>query len=125
MSNFLQDGVAWLADQLQEYVGTEVIYCSNVLEIPLTATVALQQYEVMTEEGFPANIVVRDYIFRRSELVLGGLAQKPRPGDEIRETIAGTEHVFSVLPLGSNRPCWEWLDRDGLMIVVHSKQTES
>lgn len=117
MGAFIDDAAAWLANQMVSHAGNEVVYKSGPLSVTLTAVATMQEYEILSEEGFPQKVVSRDYLIRRADIVLGGSVAEPAPGDQITETLG----VFEVLPMG-DRPCCEVHDRHGVMWVVHTKQ---
>lgn len=123
MSNLLQAGATWLAGQLQAHAGKSV--CLQRLgQAPtqLTGTVILRQYDVVDEEsGLVFTLLSYDWVFSASDYQVGGVQVSPLPYDRLEETLAGSSRAFEVMGLGK-KPCWEWFDSSGVMLLVHSKK---
>lgn len=123
MSNLLQDGAIWLAGQLQDHAGRDVVLRrQGQAPIDLTGTVAMQQYDVVDEEtGIVLTVLSYDWVFTASEYKVGGVQVQPLPYDRLEEELAGSSIAFEIMGLGK-KPCWEWLDTSGIMLLVHSKK---
>jgi hypothetical protein len=118
MTNLLQDGTDWLIDRLEEEAGRTVTYTRGVLTLAMTAICEEQEYAVTDDKRLiPVRIVSHDFILRRSQITFGGAVSDPRAGDRIIDN-AGT---FELMPLGVS-PCFQWLDPDGDMVLVHTKK---
>ena len=119
MTNRLQDRVDRLAERLQDEAGRSVVYLQGETErIVGTATPVDETYIIHNDEGPPTEIQGVDWLITAS--LLEGLT--PRAGDEIQETIGSVEHTYQVLPM-DKRPCCEWHDNAGTILVVHTKRT--
>ena len=122
MSNLLQDAASWLGDRLKESVGRQVTYVRGAAQSePITGTPAQQQYDVFDEGGIGTTVLAYDWTFTRDCLEIAGTPINPRAGDRITETLEGVAVAFEVVPLGK-RPCYEWLDTSGILILVHTKK---
>lgn len=123
MSNLLQDGATWLAGQLQDHAGRDVVLRrQGQAPTELTGTVVMQQYDVVDEEtGIVLTVLSYDWVFTASEYRVAGVQVPPLPYDRLEETLAGSSIAFEVMGLG-RKPCWEWLDTSGIMLLVHSKK---
>lgn len=122
MSNILQDGAAWLGEQLKAVAGVTVAYhraSSSISDV--TATVSLHEYEVLDTDGIMVLIKSRDYIVHAADLVLSGSTITPRAGDRIVETIGGVSQTFEIMPLGAQKE-YEPLDTDGVLLRIHTKK---
>jgi len=88
----------------------------------VTAEVVEHDYE--TFEAYASSTVAqsRAFIIDVTDYAFNGDAATPQPGDEIRESIAGTTHVFVVMPVGS-APCYEWVGTLKPQWKVHTKFT--
>jgi hypothetical protein len=111
MTTLMQRSASWLGTKLQStaVAGTAV---------SVTATHALTEHEVIDREGFPTKARFHDWTFTAADLLIFSEQIEPRPGDRIE--VSST--AYEVLPLDDKRPCWEPLDADGILIVVHTKQ---
>lgn len=124
MSNLLQDGATWLAGQLKDHAGRSVVLRrqGQALTTTLTGTVVAQEYEVLDEEtGVVVTLLSYDWVFTASDYKLAGVQATALPYDRFEETLNGAAVVFEVMPIGK-KPCWEWFDTSGIMILVHSKK---
>ena len=123
MSNLLQDGATWLAGQLQDHAGRDVVLRRQGEALTqLTGTVVMQQYDVVDEEtGIVFTVLSYDWVFTTSEYRVAGVQVSPLPFDRLEETLDGSSIAFEVMSLGK-KPCWEWFDSSGIMLLVHSKK---
>ena len=123
MSNMLQDGATWLAGQLQTHAGRDVVLRrQGQSPTDLTGTVVMHEYDVVDEEtGIVFTVLSYDWMFTASEYQVTGVQVPPLPYDRLEETLAGSSIAFEVMGLGK-KPCWEWLDTSGIMLLVHSKK---
>ncbi len=123
MSDF-EDDFKVASDLLAEVFGTTVtITRSAVTTASVTAESYTHEFQVQSEDGFGTILHVRDFVIDVADYTHAGSAVKPRAGDVITETIAGTEHEFTVAaPPGM--PAAQWTDTDGGKWVVHTKRTK-
>lgn len=122
MTTFLQRGQAWHAAKLKVAAGVSGIYRQGNREsASLTATVTLQEYEIVEADGSVNSVLMHDWTFTAADLVIEGDAITPRPRDTWEATINGVQETYEVLPLG-NKPCFERADTSGIEIKVHTKK---
>ena len=122
MQDLLQSGQAWLADQLNEHVATQVTYRRGADEATVRATIGRTLLKL--DDGYGGVRMVwtdRDYLIRATELVLGGNPAQPLRGDQIREGIGAQTLVYEVLAPGEEPP-WRWADPHRQMFRIHTKQ---
>lgn len=121
MTNLLQDGAAWLGEQLKAVAGVTVAYHRGSSSIDeLTASVSVHEYEILDTDGIMVLVKSRDYIVHAADLVIGTTIT-PRSGDRIVETIGGTPQTFEIMPLGAQKE-YEPLDADGVLLRIHTKR---
>ena len=120
MTNLLQTGSEWLADQLKTHGSTEVIYVRGLDQVTVQATIGKTEFEIDDGSGIVERIQSRDYLIQAADLVLGGSETLPLPGDRIHETQGGTTFVYEVLSLGKE-PCWRYSDPFRKLLRVHAK----
>ena len=125
MTTLLQDGVAWLGDQLKDSSGVTVTFYRGTESVVITATPVQRDYTVPLEsgQGF-TNVTSRDYYFAAADVIIGGNVVKPRQGDRIIERIGGVDYSYTILSFGSMPAC-EWRDQDGVSLIVHSKLSKT
>lgn len=123
MSNLLQDGATWLAGQFQDHAGRSVVLRrQGQAAAELTGTVVMHEYEVVDEEtGIVLTVLSYDWVFPAADYKVGGVQTPPLPYDRFEETLAGSSVAFEVMGLGK-KPCSEWFDSSGIMLLVHSKK---
>lgn len=121
MPSLLEEGAAWLGEQLQGAAGIEVEYGRRSASLTMVGWPSMHEYEVLDEDGIPTRILSQDWTFVAAELVLDDQPIEPRPGDRITQTVDGEEFPFEVMPL-EKKPCFERLDAAGRLVVVHTKR---
>ena len=121
MQDLLQSGQAWLADQLNEHVATQVTYRRGIEEATVRATIGRTLLKL--DDGYGGVRMVwtdRDYLIRGADLVLGGNPAEPQRGDHIREIVGAQTLVHEVLAPGQEPP-WRWADPHRQMYRIHTK----
>ena len=104
-----------------EVFGGEVaIYRGVASTTGVTAESVAMSYEVTDSDGFITTLQSRDFVIDVAEYTFNSSPTQPRAGDRIKETIAGTIHVFEVVPVG-NRPCAEWSATNKPQWIIHTK----
>lgn len=124
MPNLLERGATWIGAKLKSegVAGRTVRYVRRGRSIAnLQCSVAMQDYEVLQEDGSLTLVKSFDYTITAALLVLEGETIEPREGDLIVETIAGAERTFEVVTIG-NKPCFEWQDTAGILLLVHTQR---
>jgi hypothetical protein len=118
----LSDAVAGLAGTLKSVAGESVVYTRGPTSSdPITAVSDVQTYEVLDQQGVPISVLSYDFLFTTIDIVIDSAQIEPRSGDRIAATLNGIPCAFEVLPLGT-KPCAEWVEPDGIMLVVHTKK---
>lgn len=120
MGNLLQTGSAWLADQLKAHASEEVTYVRGLDQVAVRATVGRTVFELDDGSGVVERIQSRDYLIQAADLVLGGSASLPVPGDRIHEIQGDGTFVYEVLSPG-NEPCWRYSDPHRKLLRIHTK----
>lgn len=89
---------------------------------PFTAVWEKRVYQIADEEGFITSHESRDFMFPKSNAVVGSDAITPRAGDRIQVTENGTEATYEILPIGT-LPAVEEMP-GGTRWRVHAKRVE-
>lgn len=126
MSNLLEAGSAWLADQMKSHASADVFYERGAEQVPVKATIGKTEFELDDGSGVVVRIQSRDYLIQSADLVLGGMPSLPIAGDRIRETQGATTFVYEVNAPG-NEPHYRFSDPFRKLLRIHTKHvaTES
>ena len=129
MVDLLQQASDWLTRTRAATMATVVTYSrpgvspAEPQTVSLAATVDSTAFEIDNGYGVVEQVVSRDFLLTRSDLVLGGVVVQPKPGDQITETtVAGTFVYESMSP--GKEPCWRWSDPHRNTVRVHTKQVQ-
>lgn len=120
MSNLLQTGSAWLADQLKTHASADVLYERGAEQVAVKATIGKTEFELDDGSGVLVRIQSRDYLIQAADLVLGGAPSLPVAGDRIRETQGATTFVYEVNAPG-NEPHYRFSDPFRELLRIHAK----
>lgn len=120
MSNLLQAGAAWLADQLKEHATVNVTYEQAGQQIAVRAVIGRTLFEQADQYGVVQRIESRDYLIHADDLVVAGAAVLPRRGDRIREAHGGKVLVYEVMAPGKE-PHWRYSDPFRTVLRIHTK----
>jgi len=122
MPNLMQQGATWLGDRLKTAAGRSVVIKRKAVQTAtITGWCAMHQVTVEEEDGAATNVLLYDWTFKRSDLVIGVDAFMPRDGDRIIETLNGVEVQYEAVPVGAKKAV-EDLDDSGLLILVHTNK---
>lgn len=122
MTNLMQDGATWLGNRLKWHAGRTVTYRRSQGTVSLVGCVTMNEYEVPNLDGLSTEVQSYDWTITAADLVIHGVQVTPQVGDQITETLNGTERIWEVLPVSQDKPCYEWLDTSGLLLLIHTKQ---
>lgn len=123
VADLLDKASAWLQDQRVKFLAHMVVYQRGAESVELAATVGRTVFEQADEYGIVQRTESRDFLVRTSDLVIGGAAVLPRPGDRIRETAGGQSFVYEVLSQNQRgeRPPWRYSDPQRRTLRIHTK----
>jgi hypothetical protein len=122
MTNLLQSGQTWLANQLKIHASSEVTYQRGANQVQLQAIVGRTLLKL--EDGYGGvhmEWTDRDFLIATSDLILAGSPILPERGDIIREAENGTTYLYEVMAPG-NEPPWRWSDPHRQLFRIHTKQ---
>lgn len=116
----LEDGLGFLADQLEEHASRTVTYRRGAQAVELAATLGSSLLRV-TERGGATRVVRtdRDFLIRAALLEDAGLA-RPRDGDLVDVAFGGVTRRYEVMPVG-DEPAWRYSDPHQTIVRVHAK----
>lgn len=119
MSDLMADAASMVADQLSENFAQTVTYRRGSLSVSLAATPGSSQ-SVNDRQYGVLEVEERDWLIKKSLLILGGEVVGPEKNDTIEEA-DGT--IWQVLPTDLE-PEKRSSDRHGYLWRIHSKQTK-
>lgn len=120
MSDLLEKGQQWLADQLTTRAAQTVVYARDGDEVSAPATIGQTTFEHDDGQGTVIRTQVRDYLIDTGKLVLAGQTTQPKPGDQIRETAGDTTFTYEVMAI-AGEPCWRYSDPFRIKFRIHTK----
>jgi hypothetical protein len=124
MPDLLARAAAFLADKLAAHASRRVTYIRGQEATSLDATVGRSSFDLDDGHGI-VRYHVRDYVVRRSDLVLSGIPALPKRGDVIEERLPdGTSDRHEVVNL-AGAPEWRPCDSSGVLIRIHTKRLDS
>ena len=120
MSDLLEKGQQWLADQLTTRAAQTVVYARDGDEVSVPATIGQTTFEHDDGQGTIIRTQVRDYLIDANKLVLAGQTTQPKPGDQIRETAGDTTFTYEMMAI-AGEPCWRYSDPFRIKLRIHTK----
>ena len=120
MTNLLQIGASWLADQMKTHASIDIIYERGAEQVPVKATVGKTEFELDDGSGVVVRIQSRDYLIHAADLVLGGVETLPVAGDLIREAQGAKTFVYEVMAPG-DEPHYRYSDPFRKLLRIHTK----
>lgn len=124
---FLQDGLAWLNEQMGQAAGVAITYRRGVDFLSFTADanaawVGQTRFASNQMDGPRVEFGERDYLIVASFLANLGWFDEPREGDRIEETINGETVVFEIALPDTGEPAWRWSDPGQTRYRIHVKK---
>lgn len=124
MTDLLQTGAQWLADQQAEQCAHAVTYTRAGVSATVQALVGASEWELPDAGGPALMVTTRDYIIRVADLRLSGAAITPARGDRITESVGGSTEIFEVMaPEGEQH--YRHTDQYGYAYRIHTTQVDT
>lgn len=120
MANLLEQGAAFLDDRRHQHLTRTITYRREAESVDLAATIGRTVFEQADESGFIRKVESRDFLVRRTDLVLGGTETLPKAGDRVREADGALMQVYEVMAPGGEPP-FRWSDPYRKVLRIHSK----
>ncbi len=124
MTNLLETGSSWLADQMKAHAAADIVYERGAEQVPVKATIGKTEFELDDGSGVVVRIQSRDYLIQTADLQLSGSPALPVAGDRIREMQGGTTFVYEVMAPG-NEPHYRYSDPFRKLLRIHTKHVAS
>lgn len=126
MADLLQHGAAFVDGRRHTHLTRTVTYQRGAGSVDLAATVGRTVFEQADESGFIRRVESRDFLVRRTDLVLDGSHTLPKAGDRVREPDGPQTQVYEVMAPGGEPP-FRFSDPYRKVLRIHTKHvaTES
>jgi hypothetical protein len=121
VTDLLQTGQEWLADQLKEHASRQVVYQRGATELVVQATIGRTLMKL--DDGYGGirmEWTDRDFLIQAADLLIGAAVVTPERGDRVRETVGVLTSVFEVMAYGGEPP-WRISDPFGKLLRIHTK----
>ena len=117
MSDMMEAGHSWLADQSALYKSAAITYASGVYSVTVRMQHQRKTFQVDNGMGGIEESVRHDWTVKASELIINGSAHTPVRGDTVTDA-AG--NVYEVVGDGAGKQPYEQSDPYGYQIRIHS-----
>jgi len=124
-TDMMENGMAWLRDQLQAYVSQPIIYQRGNHKIAICATFGHKLLKL--DDGFGGTRIQwtdRDFLIPTASLVFSGNRVLPQRGDLITVNRGGVSLTYEVAPIAGEPP-WQWSDPFHKMLRIHGTHVET
>lgn len=120
MADLLQHGAAFVDGRRHTHLTRTVTYQRGAGSVDLAATVGRTVFEQADESGFIRRVESRDFLVRRTDLVLDGSQTLPKAGDRVREPDGPQTQVYEVMAPGGEPP-FRFSDPYRKVLRIHTK----
>lgn len=120
MGDLLEQGTAFLDERRHEHLTRSVIYERGAASVDVAATVGRTVFEQADESGFIRKVESRDFLVRRTDLILDGSAVLPKAGDRVRDADGSQTQVYEVMAPGGEPP-FRYSDPYRKVLRIHTK----
>lgn len=122
MTDLLQQGSDWLADQLKLFAARTVVYERGIFQVAVRATIGRTLLKLDDGNGRTwVEWTDRDFLIQAADLILDGSPKLPERGDRIKETQGAVTYLYEVMAPGKE-PAWRWSDVYRKLLRIHTKQ---
>ena len=120
MTDMLETGAVFLAEQMELHCSREVTYARGVDAVALPATKGRSIFRYEDANGVLQRIELADFLLSPARLVLSGQDASPLPGDTILEVGTDAARTY-VVCAEAGEPCWRWSSLHRTRMRVHTK----
>lgn len=120
MPNLLQQAKTTLVDTLRTNAATAVTYVRGSDSVSLTAVKGRSNHPVTLSDGSQEEVQSIDWIIRRADLVIDGVAVEPRRGDKIIQVLGDVTITHELLGDGGEGS-WRYSDQFRTAFRIHTK----
>jgi len=120
MADLLEQGAAFLDDRRHQHLTRAVTYERGAASVEVAVTVGRTVFEQADESGFIRKVESRDFLVRRTELILDGSEALPKAGDRVREADGEQVQIYEVMAPGGEPP-FRYSDPYRKVLRIHTK----
>lgn len=124
MADLLEQSSQWLEDQREKHMTRSVIYKRGAHTVELPATIGRTVFALDDGAGAILRVESRDYLIRAAHLVLNGVTELPKRGDQIHEMQDGVIFIYEVMGPG-DEPHFRYSDPYRRTLRIHTKQVDA
>jgi hypothetical protein len=124
MTNLLDTGATWLADQRHKHLTKSVVYRHGDAGVVLSATIGRSEFASNAADPTIETWESRDYIVRTADITFGGQVMLPVRGDQIEETDGGVTYSYEVMAPAGQTP-WRYADDFRRELRIHTKHVKT
>lgn len=95
--SIFSDAIQSHLDTLLAAAGVEITYSRGDNSVTITAVPGQQPFEAIDQNGVVVESIAQTFVFKQSDLVLGGSAATPQRNDLITRTVNGQTAQYRVL----------------------------
>jgi hypothetical protein len=122
MSDMLQSGQIWLADQLKTHASRQVTYQRGNQQTTVASTIGRTLLKL--DDGYGGvrmEWTDRDFLIAAADLRLSGLQVVPERGDRVLDADGPLTVIYEVMAFGGEPP-WRFSDPFGTLLRIHTKR---
>ena len=123
VADLLETASNWLEDQRNTHMSRSVIYQRSAFTVELPATIGRTVFALDDGAGAILRVESRDYLIRAAHLVLNGVTELPKRGDQIHEMQDGVIFIYEVMGPG-DEPHFRYSDPYRRTLRIHTKQID-
>ncbi len=116
MADLIANGAAWLAAQRAAHLSRDIGYVTGATTLTVKASVGRTEFEVVSEGGVMERTESRDFLVATADLPAA-----PARGDQVRETVGTSVHLFEVMAPVQSMPTWRWADAQRTAYRIHTR----
>jgi len=120
VADLLTQGAELIDRTRRAHLSRTVMYRRGADSVEIEATVGSTAFDRTDEYDVVHRIESRDFLIAAADLVLGGTAVLPKPGDRITEAGSTSIHEYEVMAPGGE-PAWRYSDPQRLTLRIHTK----
>lgn len=108
----------------KQHASESVTYRLGGAAVVLQASLGASDFAVTDANGIMMEVKSVDFIVRRADLVLNGVAVEPVDGARIYTTVNGVQQAFAVMSI-AGAPCFKDCDENRFDIRIHTKRVSA
>ena len=124
MPDLLETSSSWLDNQREQFMSRTVLYKRGAESVQVPATIGRTVFALDDGAGAILRTESRDYLIRAQHLVLSGVAELPKRGDQVHDVQDGVIFIYEVVGPG-DEPHFRFSDPYRKTLRIHTKQVDT